>query len=428
MEQMAFYLLKSMLYLGIFTGIYWVFFRQETFYRFNRYFLLAGLITAAVLPFYTYTYQLSVPVLSDTIVVATKDMGAKKIGLSWSEILLSTYAMICLLILSYKFIVLWRLKHNLDKQGYESVDGYKLLRSKTFQSSFSLFNYIVISDQPDRSPLEEQLILVHEKAHVQQSHWVDLLLTQLFCALYWWNPLALFYQRLIKDNHEFLADAAVLEAGNSPVVYKATLINHTLGIPVFSLASSFSHQDQMSRVKMMMRPKSAGLNKLALLVLFPVLFLVVWFFAKPEYVQAKASADSLVPLNQGEILGLEKEMYVNKAKSAPIGVELSNSRLRPKARKLKVAVSQEAQTQPLIPAIDSAVKVQTQPQNLFANRNPVPLYLLDGQPINSIHHIPAETIESIHVYKGPMAIELYGEDGKNGVVVVLSKKASKDNF
>ena len=53
-----------------------------------------------------------------------------------------------------------------------------------------------------------------------------------------------------------------------------------------------------------------------------------------------------------------------------------------------------------------------------------PLYVLDGKIMDnpSFENIPPETIESVNVLKNESATKLYGEKGKNGVVLITSKK------
>lgn len=53
-----------------------------------------------------------------------------------------------------------------------------------------------------------------------------------------------------------------------------------------------------------------------------------------------------------------------------------------------------------------------------------PLMIVDGKEMEggSLGDIDPETIETVNVYKGDKAIEKYGEKGKNGVVVISTKK------
>ena len=54
----------------------------------------------------------------------------------------------------------------------------------------------------------------------------------------------------------------------------------------------------------------------------------------------------------------------------------------------------------------------------------VPLYVLDNQIMRARVHLPEYNIKSIRVLKGDAAIEKYGEEAKNGVVVITTKRGT----
>ena len=427
MEQLALYLLKSSLCLAAFTALYLVFFKKETFYRFNRYFLLAGLASAIVLPFYTYTYQVSVAALVESPTFPGLADPINQTERDWMDFIPLMYLLICAMFLLSKGRALLKLKRSIHALGYMERKGYKLVKTNLFKTSFSVFNYIIIHHSPDHTQLEQDLVLAHEEAHVKQKHWIDLLLIQVFCSFQWFNPLAWFYQGLIKENHEFLADAAVLAQGNSAALYRATLINHALGLPVFALASSFSRADKMGRIKMMTRPKSPAFRKLAALAILPGLLFLIWLFAKPEYVLAqqtsiKSSAapkSSVVPVSRPDIVADQKLKPEAKPKVQKV------TRLRREAP-VQVATPVEIVVHGIPAAsgsIDSA-RIQGAPSHSLDKISPAPLFFLDGQPVAAVDVIPADAIASISVIKGQAAVERYGAHAKNGVVLIVSKKAS----
>lgn len=51
-----------------------------------------------------------------------------------------------------------------------------------------------------------------------------------------------------------------------------------------------------------------------------------------------------------------------------------------------------------------------------------PLYIVDGSPVESIEGIAPDGIESISVLKNKSATAIYGSRGKNGVILVTTKK------
>ena len=60
-----------------------------------------------------------------------------------------------------------------------------------------------------------------------------------------------------------------------------------------------------------------------------------------------------------------------------------------------------------------------------------PIYIINGERIENLNAINPNKIKAITVYKGKKAIELYGDEAKNGVIVIEAdkdylKKSEKD--
>ncbi|NII84742.1 MULTISPECIES: TonB-dependent receptor plug domain-containing protein [unclassified Pedobacter] len=99
-------------------------------------------------------------------------------------------------------------------------------------------------------------------------------------------------------------------------------------------------------------------------------------------------------------------------KAAPIKIDESN---------LKGKVSGFS-VRPSIPNIDTPKKVR-----YLLNRDFDPkvklLYIIDGKEVSEIKSLDQESIESIEVLKGSSAGTLHGDKGKNGVVIITTKKS-----
>lgn len=416
METLAIYLLKSALCAAIFLGIYWCFFKNETFYRFNRYFLMTGLICSVVLPFYTYSYDMKV-VTSGKLLPEGEMMlsGTATTGNFWIYGVLFAYLSGSVFLLLRHVFGLGKIKSIVKKYGYTSLKGCRVVTTDSFKSSFSVFNYIILDNSTETSATERKLILEHELAHVQQMHWVDLLMAQVFCAFQWFNPFAWIYLYLIKQNHEFLADQAVLEQGNSAAVYRAALINHCLGTPVFSFSSSFAQSDKMKRINMMMKPASTAVKKIAVFVLLPALACFVWAFAEPNIVivvpetEVQNKTNTILP----HVSAADNKQTKENATAAIF------------KKSPKIPLASKVFSKPAV-ALRDTVKMEEKSnlsKQVLRVRNQ-PLYVVDGIETSSIEAIDANDIESINVYKDEAAIKMYGDKGRNGVILVTMKKSA----
>ena len=216
----------------------------------------------------------------------------------------------------------------------------------------------IVLSDRDRAVCGEA-ILLHERAHVRMHHSADLLLTDLCGCLQWFNPAMWLLRRELRDIHEYEADEAVISSGIDAKSYQLLLIRKAVGGRWYSIANSFNHSKLKNRITMMLRKKSSRWTGARVLLLLPLTALALGAFAETVY---------LFPEDKGK-----KENPKIHA-SAPDGAD--------------------------------------------------PLVLVDGreQPASSINDITSERIQSITVLKDSTAIRMYGDKGRNGVVLVELKK------
>lgn len=460
MEELIVYLLKSGLVTAIFYGIYWFFLRNETFYKFNRHFLLAGIVCSVLLPFVKYTYQINIqlqPQLNRLPLAAENAADRSAHFPLWLIIVLVIYTMVTSFFLLRHLAGLIQIKKIVLRYGYTLLQGYKLINTPDFKSSFSVFNYIFIDISPETSEAERKLIIAHELAHVQQSHWRDLLLAQISCALQWFNPFAWLYLHAIKQNHEFLADEAVLQQGNSAAQYRAALINHSLKTRVFLFASSFANYDKFKRIKMMMKPGSSPVKKMAVLLTLPAFALFLFAFAEPRYhispsvsqtnpvkiklpeamaqtaarnASTSASASASDKIQQPNTAAILKGNPVLRKKVKTTDQDLQKETGAPKTTTITItsaSVSHPDSVEKQTLTVSSRDKRMMVINNTGPIQKETPLIIYNGKVIASINSIKPSEIESINVVKGDMAVEKYGDKGQNGVIEVHSKKETAKN-
>ena len=172
----------------------------------------------------------------------------------------------------------------LRRNGYVKNGPVKLVRTPEYSASFSFFSFVFVN--PSTSDIEMKEILNHESGHIQKRHWFDLLLVELLRILQWFNPFAWVYAHLVRQNHEYLADEMALQRTSNPAIYRAALLNQMLGVPVISLANSFSYSLNKKRFKMMKKKIDSPFRKLKILVVLPLMAMVFYAFAKPEYIRS----------------------------------------------------------------------------------------------------------------------------------------------
>lgn len=309
MEAFAFYLLKSVIWLSGFALVYLLFLRNERFFLLNRLYLLAGIIASLFFPFISIHYTVILPVTEsfvtgNTAIAPIENTETSSI-ISFSLLIIIFYFSGALFeaykIFKQSRTVIKVIKKN-ESTAFQSV---RLIRTPEYTNSFSFFSYVFVN--PSVTDIETKEIVNHEMAHVRQRHWFDLMLVELLCLLQWFNPVVWIYIRFIRQNHEYLADEVALQRSSDPAIYRAALLNQIVGSPVIILANSFNYSINKKRFIMMKNKISSPYRKLKLLLILPVIAIVLYSFAKPEYkyisVDERSSTSSLSSQEKKEVKG-----------------------------------------------------------------------------------------------------------------------------
>jgi len=280
MNSLFIYLLKISAGLAIIFLPYYFLFRNDPNLVLKRIYLISGVIASWVFPFITFRklplaldltptvfIDLDTPVTQTAILESTEVSNG--LSINWLQILLLVYIsgfifmFLKNLFLIFKWNLTWRRSHNEEGVAFIKNDQVFTLFTKIF----------VPGSLRDRDDLDN--VLLHEKAHIRQLHFIDLMLIECTLLLTWFNPFSWLISRMIKENHEHLADREVLSTGVNPARYRAQLMNHTLGVNVFRLGNQFNHSLTIKRFKMMKKPRKSPLGFIKIALLIPAVLVTL---------------------------------------------------------------------------------------------------------------------------------------------------------
>ncbi|TDE18138.1 M56 family metallopeptidase [Dyadobacter psychrotolerans] len=302
---MTSYIIKSILCSGILLAVYHLFLQKEKMCRFNRFYLLAGIVFSLVVPLVSIELESdSIPtaiskydrtsnfVMDLTVrnVAVKSDIDISKSDTNWLEYApISIYIFVVLLLLA-------RLIRNLriifsKKYGTELIfyQGINIVLLPEPTVTFTFLNHIFVNKNDYLQKLIEDEVLIHEMAHVRQKHSLDILFIEVIQALYWFNPFFFFYKKAIQLNHEFLADEAVISKHFSVSSYQLMLLDKILCTKQVNLTSSFNYSITKQRLAMMTRTSNKTIQMLKKLAT-PLLTLCIAFvFCEKIYSQEKGN-------------------------------------------------------------------------------------------------------------------------------------------
>ncbi len=283
------FILESGISLSVLALIYILFLRKETFFSLNRIFLLTSVLFSLILPFLKFQIYNANPVLLQEITVTpyrnlieAVTVYGKDLSGSIEEAILSTNIIILFYMLGVTFFLyrfLFRigdLTYMIIKNPVQKCDGFKLVLLEKETSPFSFLNYVFVNKSFQKNDNYHKMI-IHELEHVKHRHTFDIIILEILSSFQWFNPFMWMLRTSIRENHEYLADQAVLKSGVKRGYYKKLLLSQFVGYN-FEIANNFNYSLIKRRIKMMSKIRSSKFaNGKIILGVFAALGLLVVF-------------------------------------------------------------------------------------------------------------------------------------------------------
>ena len=126
-----------------------------------------------------------------------------------------------------------------------------------------------------------QMIVRHEKAHIECRHWIDLLFMQAAIIITWYCPAIWLLRNELHTLHEYEADSRVLASGVKREEYQMFLIKKTVGARFATLSNCLNHSSLKKRITMMLSSKQTGTARVRAFVIVPAMALALIGLATP---------------------------------------------------------------------------------------------------------------------------------------------------
>ena len=410
MESLLFYLLRASIVMAVFYGFYKLLFGRNTFHKSNRALLILIVVITSILPLFSFNLlsNINLPESEANLLDLSKLQIIEQVGnfeqkatFPWIPFLLILFVA-GMLFTFIRYIIginqIWKIIASSEKQfisnsekQFISNNAVLCITDKNI-SPFSWWTYIVIS-RKDYTQDNSQTILSHEKAHIHMNHSMDMILFDLFTIFFWFNPFSWLLKREIQTVHEYMADEQVLNNGIDAKQYQYLLICKSVGEHKFALANNFRQRNLHKRITMMTKTKTSKRMKWNYVFALPVLFLAITALSAP-----KLNAKVVEP-------------------EPPVKIEI-------------VGHNNDTTTIETDPQIKSETKGEIKGITTIAkNGESKILYIYDGVKMSNeeIGKINPNNIADITVIKDKSAVEMYGKEGEDGVIIINSKDAPKES-
>ncbi|MDQ6530747.1 M56 family metallopeptidase [Flavobacterium sp. LHD-85] len=323
MEALFIFILKSSGLLAMFYFAYIFLLRKETFFNSSRWFLIAGLITSVLLPFVVYTKVIWIeapPAHTPAPIITTTENAVKNISTSsqdaivytpqykptavtvveeenfeinWSLVLAVVYGIGFLAFLIKFAFDFYSLNSVLKGKKIEQQNDFKFIDVDENIAPFSYFDYIVYNSSL-YTAAELENILEHEKVHSDQKHTVDVLISRIFCILFWFNPIVWLYKKAILQNLEFIADSEASKKIADKKAYQYTLLKITTHETCVAITNHFYQSLIKKRIVMLNKNQSKKRNYWKYSAVIPALGAFVLLFQIKTIAQEKKQNEAVV--------------------------------------------------------------------------------------------------------------------------------------
>ena len=295
METIFIYFLKASGLIITFFAAYYFLLRKETFFRSNRWFLLSGLILSVILPlfFIKKVVLVEVPKVvpevlnTKTNTIYTNEIIEKSQEIDWFQIGFYVYGIIAVFFLLKIIFNLISLYKILDNKIIIKESKFQFIDTDENVSPFSFFNYIVFNSSL-YSESELKSILLHEKIHSSQKHSLDVILTNLFSVVFWFNPFMYLYKKAVIQNLEYIADNEAVNQLDDARSYQMALLKVVSNQNCLPITNHFYQSLIKKRIIMLNKNQSHRKNSWKYAVVLPALIAFVFLFQVKVIAQIKS--------------------------------------------------------------------------------------------------------------------------------------------
>ena len=280
-------------------------------------------------------------------------------------------------------------------------------------------------------------ILIHELIHIKKADYLVNILQSLIEIVLFYHPAIWFISRMIQKERENRCDQITIGLIDDPVHYARALTaieQNSMDIaPRLAMSAHSVKGDLTRRVFRILDVENPKPRKNRVVAAFLVLLLSVVFFSfnPPKKISVVETVETIATETFDPIEIREKPIQPTYAKDTVLSEEKPEKAL--KASLVDVQGKQRAEEAPRLQPVSKA-GTSTAPQGHIdiklngipsdtTEKNLAPLYYVDGEKADQdkVSALQPSMIKSIEVLKGKKAIEKYGVEGENGVVLIQTK-------
>lgn len=309
------YFLEVSVSLGLFYLLYFLLFRKDTFFQRNRFYLLGSALLSLLIPlldFNAYQAPIALPVrMLDTVIVGVQ----QDIEFSFSDYFypfaMLIYGIFASLMLLRFMLSIKKVMNYITTKKAIAKNGYHLINTEGERPTASFMQYLFWDNSVDLKPQDAHKILQHELTHIKEKHSYDLLFMEILQIAFWFHPLVYRYKKELQKQHEFIADASVINNENLNS-YTQLIVQRLFTELNLNLVHSFNNSSLIkNRIEMIKRTKTPNFLKFKTVLAIPVIAILFMTYACDDSVSSMGNDEVIVKKEKNSSLNsdIDTEVY-----------------------------------------------------------------------------------------------------------------------
>ena len=283
---MILYLFQVFTFQFAFLLMYNFFFQKETFYAYNRFYLLLTPILSIILPAIRIE-SLNRHIPSELVLTLTStrdniDASIQQVqSITLQNVLITLWAIGSLFFLIRFIYKYYQIRNVIKTNNLIEDKEYNFVELTNSTNAYSFFNYIFLGDNLNNS--QRDLIKKHEIIHAQSRHSYDIIYYEFLKILFWFNPINYIMNRKLKALHEFSVDSKLTKKKGKNAFYQS-LLSQIFDVEDVAFVNPFFRQSLIkNRIIMLQKSKSKRIFMMKYILLIPALsFMLVYTSCKAQ--------------------------------------------------------------------------------------------------------------------------------------------------
>jgi len=299
------YIIESSIIWFALLLFYYLFLKSETFFSFNRYYLLLSLLAGLILPLLSIEFFDLLGNSEKLIGVSLDQISYNGNNIEnglmvntvestlpwWMMAMITIYSIgFCLFLLRFSrsIFIIFEIYQKGEKQKFKK---HTQIWTNTKYGPFSFFNLMFIPAE-FKNIKKLAIIIAHEEKHIAEKHSIDLVFLELLKIIFWFNPVLIEYKKSLVQAHEYVADQQSLKLIEKKK-YSQLLISQKEVALNFALANNFQNSIIKNRIIMMYQTKSKRKSLYKYFLAIPLFLMLFLVFSCKEEVSSESKMDNV---------------------------------------------------------------------------------------------------------------------------------------